>query len=77
LMLPISGCFFMVDWLPTFAQDLIWYNPTVHCFEMIRAGFFGDSVRTFYNPWYPAACGLGIFAVGVSFVEQMRDRIHA
>ena len=77
LLIPVSGCFFMVDWMPTFAQDLVWYNPTVHCFEMIRAGFFGDSVRTFYTPWYPAAYSIGLFALGIGFVEQMRDRIHA
>ena len=76
LMLPISGCFFMVDWLPSFAQNLIWYNPTVHCYEMIRAGFFGDTVRTYYAPWYPVAAGIGLFAVCIGFVEQMRDMIH-
>jgi capsular polysaccharide transport system permease protein len=77
LMLPISGCFFMVDWLPTFAQNLIWYNPTVHCYEMIRAGFFGDSVQTYFSPWYPAACALSLIALGIGFIDRMRDHIHA
>src|SRR5258708_25014933 len=35
LMLPISGTFFMVEWLPTFAQDIIWYTPSIHIYEML------------------------------------------
>jgi capsular polysaccharide transport system permease protein len=77
LMLPISGCFFMVDWLPTFAQNLIWYNPPVHCFELIRAGFFGETVETFYNPWYPIAWAVGLLALNIGLIDAMRDHIHA
>jgi capsular polysaccharide transport system permease protein len=77
LMLPLSGCFFMVDWLPSYAQDAIWYNPQVHCFELIRAGFFGSSVTTFYSAWYPAVSGVALFALGIGFVERARDHLHA
>jgi capsular polysaccharide transport system permease protein len=77
LTLPISGFFFMIDWLPSFAQNLIWYNPTIHCYEMIRAGFFGDSVQTYFSPWYPGMCGIVLFALGIGFFEGMRDRIHS
>ena len=28
IMLPISGCFYMVDWLPKSTQDIAWYMPT-------------------------------------------------
>jgi capsular polysaccharide transport system permease protein len=77
LMLPVGGTFFMVDWLPSFAQRAVWYIPTVHCYEMIRAGFLGEAMTTFYTPWYPIAWGIGLFAAGVGFVEPMRDHIHA
>jgi capsular polysaccharide transport system permease protein len=77
LMLPLCGCFFMVDWLPSYAQHAIWYNPQVHCYEMIRDGFFGTLVTTLYSPWYPAVWGIGLFCLGIGFVERMRDYIHA
>lgn len=76
LMLPISGCFYMVDWLPTVAQELAWYVPMVHCYEMIRAGFFGDSVQTYYTTWYVALWSLVLTAVGLWGLDKVRDRIH-
>jgi len=77
LALPLCGCFYLVDWLPTYAQKMAWFIPTVHCYEMIRAGFFGNSVETYYDAWYPAAWGFGLFALGVGLIENVRDRIHA
>lgn len=76
LQLPISGSFFMVSWLPKKAQDLIWYNPIVHCYEMFRAGFFGESVLTFYTPWYPLAAGLTMAAIGLSRLNRVRDELR-
>lgn len=76
LLLPISGAFYMVEWLPKNAQDIIWYIPLVHCFEMFRAGFFGDEVTTHWTWWYPLVWGLVLFAVGLSAIERARERIH-
>jgi len=56
LQLPISGCFTMVDWLPRYAQKLLLLNPSVNCFEMFRAGFFGASVTTYYDTTYLTIC---------------------
>lgn len=75
-MLPISGAFFMVEWLPSYAQELIWYNPTAHCYEMIRQGFFGDYVQTHYTIWYPALCALILLAAGFLLVERVRDYLR-
>ncbi len=76
LMLPISGTFFMVEWLPTFAQDIIWYNPSIHIYEMFRNGFFGEGVTTHYAAWYPLTWSLFLTAIGFLGVEAVRDRIH-
>jgi capsular polysaccharide transport system permease protein len=67
----------MVDWLPTSAQHAAWYIPTVHCYEMIRDGFFGASVQTIYSPWYPAAWGVGLLAASIGLVDRVRDYIQA
>src|SRR5262249_50329620 len=52
LMLPISGCFFMVGWLPTWTQKLALYVPTVHCYEIFRAGLLGEAVETHFSLIY-------------------------
>lgn len=75
-MLPISGAFFMVEWLPSFAQRLVWFNPTVHCYEMIRQGFFGDYITTHWVVWYPALWALGLLTAGVLIMEKVRDYLR-
>lgn len=75
LILPLCGFFFMVDWLPTGAQKLAWYMPTVHCFEMVRAGVFGDAVVAHYDVWYPIAVGGVLLAIYFPMIEKTRDRI--
>jgi capsular polysaccharide transport system permease protein len=78
LMLPLSGTFYMIDWLPSkAAQDLIWYNPTVHCYEMFRAGFFGDALVTHHAAWYPALWGLALLTIGMTNFESVRDRLQS
>lgn len=76
LMLPLSGCFFMVDWLPTPAQSLIWYNPITHCFEAFRTGLMGATIVTHYDLWYPLVWGIAMVAIGFRSIEAVRDRIH-
>lgn len=76
LQLPVSGVFFLVDWLPSYAQDLIWYNPSVHCYEMIRGGYIGPSLTVYYAAWYPAVWGIALFMFGLYFIESMRDHLH-
>jgi len=75
LILPISGFLFMVDWLPTQAQKIAWYMPMIHCFEMLRAGFFGNSVVTHYDIWYPLAVAGVIFGIYFPMIEKTRDRM--
>lgn len=76
LQVPISGAFYMVDWIPTYAQDLILYTPFVHCFEMFRAGFYGSSVPTYYNPTYVLFVSTIILAIGIYSVTRARENLH-
>lgn len=76
LMLPISGCFFMVEWLPTFAREVVWYIPTVHCYELFRGGWLGEGFATHYDIWYPLAWTLGVLAVGIATIGRVRDHLH-
>lgn len=75
LTLPISGMFFMVSWLPSEAQKLALYVPLVHCFEMFRAGTFGDTIVAHYDVPYLFACCLITNAVGFYLIEQVRNHI--
>lgn len=76
LLLPVCGFFFMVSWLPDSVQKVAWYMPTVHCYEMVRGGFFGPELKTYYTPWYPLLWGLGLMAIALPKVEKAREKIH-
>lgn len=48
----LSGSFYMVDWLPAKLQVILLWNPMLSGTEMLRHGYFGDSVKTFEEPFY-------------------------
>lgn len=76
LALPLSGMFFMVDWLPLSAQRLLLWNPAIHCFEMFRAGFLGPEISTHFDPFYLASCSFGLTIFGAAAVHHVRDHIQ-
>lgn len=76
LMLPFSGCFFLLDWLPSYAREALSYVPFVHAFEMIRGGYFGPVVTTYSDPAYAFAWALVMVGSGLFFVETVRDRVE-
>jgi ABC-type polysaccharide/polyol phosphate export permease len=51
-LIPFSGSFFFVDDLPPVFASWVLINPTVHCTEMVREGFFGNAHRWHYDRKY-------------------------
>lgn len=76
-LLPISGTFFMVDWLPSEFQHYVTYVPTVNAFEMFRSGLFGPSITAHYFPLYGFSCAAVMIAAGLLFIEWVKDRVQA
>jgi len=72
VLIPISGVFFMVDWLPSWAQQAVLLNPMVHCYEVFRAGFFGEAVTTYYDFAYFSIWALGLSFVGALCMQRVR-----
>ena len=65
----------MVDWLPPRIQETFLLMPFAHPIEMIRAGVFGEFVKTHYNPPYALAVGTGMNIFGMLLIAGSRDRI--
>ena len=68
----ISGTFFMVDWLPTEAQEIVLWIPMVHGNEMIREGFFEYQVTAHYSLFYMISVDLLLLFVGLYLVQKKR-----
>lgn len=75
LMMPFSGMFFMVEWLPEWSQQAMLWVPTVSCFELLRDGQFGDRVRPMYDLDYLAGWILMTHLLGLAGLRIVRQRV--
>lgn len=75
--LPLSGCFYMAEWLPTKAREVaLAVMPSLHAYEMIRAGIFGQRVQTFYNIYYLTAFLLILTFMALWSMRGVRAQIE-
>ena len=77
LLFPLSGAAFMVDWLPPAFQKTVLLLPMVHGVEMVREGFFGNTVRTHYDVAYMATCCLVLTWTGLFLTHDAARRVEA
>jgi len=76
LMLPLTGVFYMVYWLPPAARQVVQISPLVQACEMYRAGMFGDAMPTFWNPWEILLWGIALNALGWVLVLKAQKHIE-
>lgn len=75
IAIPATGAFFMVFWLPTELQRLALMVPTVHCFELVRAGQFGSLLPTHYDVAYVVAWILVTNMLGMAALRVARRKL--
>jgi capsular polysaccharide transport system permease protein len=75
LLMPISGLFFMVEWLPAQLREWALLVPTVHLFELLRDGQFGDRFRPVYDLTYVGGWILVTHLLGLAGLRIVRRRI--
>ena len=76
VMMPLSGVFFFVHNLPQQLQHYVLMLPMVHGTEMFRAGYFGNSVTTYENPWYILLCNLVLLLLGLAMVARFSKGVE-
>ncbi len=74
ILVPLSGTFFLADWLPPDARRFALLLPFLNCSEMIRAGVFGPSINPHYNVAYTLGCALVMTVIGLLIVRHVRAR---
>ena len=75
LLIPLSGAFFMVSWLPKQFQELYLLVPIPHGIEMVRAGIFGPFVETHYHAPYALIWAGVLNFIGLTLLADARDRV--
>lgn len=76
MSVPLSPTFYMLDWMPSFVQNLMYFNPLSHPYEMIRAGFMGPNVHAIYNPEVTFILGFINLTIGLYGIEAVKERLH-
>ncbi len=69
-LIPLSGVFFMIDWLPVAVRETYLLVPFPNAIEMVRAGVFGDQVTTHFRTGYAIACALALMLAGLLLIKN-------
>jgi capsular polysaccharide transport system permease protein len=76
MLVPMSGTFYMAAWVPPTFRKALLAMPFVHPVEMVRAGFFGEFVTTYYDFAYAAAWATGFTLLGLFLLQFVRNRVE-
>lgn len=76
ILFPLSGAAFMVDWLPQELQKFVLLLPMVNGLEILREGWFGNTVQTHYSVGYMAACCLTLSLGGLYLQMEAGRRVE-
>lgn len=74
-----SGVFFFLAWLPINVREILLWLPMIHGSEMMKNGYFGNLITTYYDPYYFALCNLVLTFTGLmlakGFGKHVPDRL--
>ncbi len=77
IYLPISGCFYLAAWLPVSLRDVaLTVMPSLHAYEMIRGGLFGNRIQFFYDISYVSFVLAVLTLLGLWMVHGVRQRLQ-
>ena len=75
LLIPLSGAFIMVAWVPEKYRELYMLLPLPHPIEMVRSSVFGEYVPTYYHVWYPIAWAAGLTVLGLLMLARAKHHL--
>jgi capsular polysaccharide transport system permease protein len=75
MYLIFSGFFYLADWLPPALRNVALYQPYTQAFEMIRAGVFGTTIKTYGDPAYTTLVLAILTLIGLWLMREARKYI--
>lgn len=77
MYLPLSGFLYMADWLPMKARYLaLCVMPSLHAYEMIRAGLWGNRIATYYDIPYVTLVLAVLTIIGLWVMRGVRQHLQ-
>ncbi len=75
LLFPLSGAAYMVAWLPHGMREAVQILPMIHGVELLRKGYFGNVVRTYFDIPYMATCCAVLTLAGLMLARDVARRV--
>lgn len=75
-MIPLSGAFFQVEWLPEPYRSMIQWLPMPHIFELARYGQFHSANLRYYDGKYLIGWLIVLTWLGLLSTRMARRRVH-
>jgi capsular polysaccharide transport system permease protein len=76
IMMPLSGAFYRVEWIPQPFRDYLGWFPLPQIFEMCRYGMFESADDKYFSvPFLIGSCLMVTYA-GMVGIKILRSRVH-
>jgi len=75
-MIPLSGAFYQVEWVPEPYRTYLLYIPFPHMFELVRYGMFDAATLRYVNFTYMTGSVLVLNFLGLVALRSLKSRIQ-
>jgi len=72
VMIPVSGTFTMMSWLPQKVREVLYWSPPVNAMEMMRYGVFGNRVTPYFDATVPLVVSMVLLPIGLTMCRRVR-----
>lgn len=76
IVMPISGCFFLLEWIPQPFRSWLAWVPLVQIFEMIHEGQLEAVQSLYWDPVYIVGWCLALTLIGLLSLRIVRRHVH-
>lgn len=76
LVMPVSGAFFLLKWIPEPYRAILSWSPLNQIFEMVHVGQFESIETGVYDPLYAVFWCLALTAIGLLALRVLRRNVH-
>lgn len=76
LVMPLSGAFFLLRWIPERYRELLSWSPLNQAFEMVHMGQFESVSSPLVDPLYIAGWCLCLTIAGLLSLRILRQHLH-
>jgi capsular polysaccharide transport system permease protein len=75
-MVPLSGAFYQIEWIPEPYRDWLLWFPLPHIFELARYGQFRSANLKYFDGTYLVGVCMVATWLGLMTVKLLRKKVH-